>query len=111
MELRFCAYDDKLRVRHKVLGARRHFGAGALAIAEAAKEIARRVCARNWGAPPRSVGNNTEEMLDSSMLEHIRWRVHMVSVDSAGDEVKSARDMCNPSVGSPVRAKRGGISA
>ena len=100
LEIRFCACDGKLNRRHKLLGIRRHFGTGALAITQATKDVVTRACTRNFGMCPRR-GEPLPNDLDNGLLNHIRNHVHAVAVDSAGDEVASVRDMMDPAYGDP----------
>ena len=106
LEIRFCACDDKLNLRHKFLGLRRHFGTGALAVTQATKDIVMRACTRNAGKPQTPKSHDKFPLacptaLDNDLLNHIRSHVQAVAVDSAGDEVASVRDMMNPADGNP----------
>jgi len=101
LAMRFRAVKHNLEVRSGTLGQQREFGTGAANITTATSNIIERMCSSLHGC--RFTPKKVKSKINKKLLQHIRRKTVMITVDAAADEVLSAEML-------PSRELRGGTS-
>ena len=94
LALRFRSVTQDLDVRSGTAGVARDFGTGARNITLATLATMKRLCSSFHGAPYCSM----EGALRQPLLDHVRKTVHVMTLDSAADEVLPAEMMRCPAL-------------
>lgn len=97
--LRMSCVGHGLELKHFLVGIVTRFGTGAVKVTQATELALRRFASDAWARPP-APGQSCDEThdntpsVDESLFQKMREGVRFVAVDSASDELASARLMC-----------------
>ena len=92
LQLAFRAADSELNVMKGLLGISKTHEGGAIGITDATRQICTHFCTVNY-APPYKNDDCRAPILDQKLLDHIRHITEAITIDSASDELASARDL------------------